>query len=266
MRLFTFLALILFVFSCKEQTPKTPETAATPEPMEKKTTLYPDALNGIFEAHGGLAAWKEQRTLEFTLPKPENPETHTIDLLTRKERIQTPAYTVGHDGQPWVLEQDGKYESNPEFYHNLMFYFYAMPFVLADKGINYDIAEDLVVDGVAYPGIRISYDMGVGVSPKDEYFLHYDAKTNQMAWLGYTVTYRSGEVSDKVNWIGYHEWEALNGVVLPKAISWHAHEGRDIKEKVNTLVFENRSLSTEARPSTFYDKPETGTYWEKPSE
>lgn len=265
MRFLTLFTLLVFVISCK-QAPKTKEVIAEKIPIENQETFYPEALAKVFDAHGGLDAWKKQRTLEFTLPKPNNPETHVVDLRTRDERISAVTHSMGYDGKTWLLDVEGNYKGNPEFYHNLMFYFYAMPFVVADKGINYEKAEDLVVDGVHYPGIRISYDAGVGISPKDEYFIHYNAETNQMAWLGYTVTYRSGEISNNVKWISYHDWDVVSGLALPKAISWYTSEGKEIKEIRNTVVFEERALTESPKPKDFYKKPEEAVYWVKPTD
>ena len=125
------------------------------------------------------------------MPKPDGKETHTTNLYSRKDRIDASNFSMGFDGeQVWLLDENGNYKGDPVFYHNLIFYFYAMPFILADNGIVYGETEDLVFQGKRYPGIRISYEVGVGTSYKDEYFIHYDPETYQMTWLGYTVTYR----------------------------------------------------------------------------
>ena len=105
----------------------------------------------------------------------QNNEKHTIDLHSRKDKVETPPVEIGFDGKDvWLLDEAKAYKGNAELYHNLMFYFYAMPFVLADSGINYKVAEDLVYDGKNYPGIHISYNDGVGASSKDDYYLYYD--------------------------------------------------------------------------------------------
>jgi hypothetical protein len=264
MRKLLFVVLLVPFLACK-RTQKDTSTLKKEEVnvLELPKTIYPEALDKIFKAHGGITIWKEQRTLSYVLPKPKNPEMHTIDLWNRNEKIEAPDYTIGFDGKPWVLDTNNSYKGNPEFYHNLMFYFYAMPFVLADDGIIYSDAEDLVFDGVSYPGVRISYDAGVGITPKDEYFLHFDAETNQMAWLGYTVTYRTGEKSENIKWIRYNDWEISNGLLLPNSISWYTVEDGEIKGLRNQVVFEDITLSKEAKPTTFYDKPEMGEYWVK---
>jgi len=85
-----------------------------------------------------------------------------------------------------------------------------------------------------------------------------------MAWLGYTVTYRSGEKSNDIRWIRYNDWKTIDGLVLPNSISWHTVEDGQIKEARNQVFFENVSISDEAIPASFFSKPEGGTYWEKP--
>ncbi|GMN08551.1 hypothetical protein MTsPCn5_39410 [Croceitalea sp. MTPC5] len=267
MKSFLLLILSVLVFSCKQapKDEKEPIENNVEEKIVAKT--YPENIRNVFEAHGGLAVWKKQRTLIYTITKPKNPETHTTDLRSRKDRIDTERFSMGFDGrQPWLLDENENYKGNVEFYHNLMFYFYAMPFVLADDGVVYDETEDLVFDGVNYPGIRISYQTGVGTSPKDEYFVHYDTETNQMAWLGYTVTYRSGEKSDNVRWIRYDDWASVNGLLLPKSITWHNYEGRDIKDARNTVDFENISISEIPRSDDFYAKPGQAVFWENVKE
>ncbi|MBA4746390.1 MAG: hypothetical protein H2058_14135 [Muricauda sp.] len=257
----TILVFFLVVLACK-QTPKT-ETVKEPVPQEidESKTKYPDAMVKVFDAHGGLEQWKKQRTLSYVLPKPELPETHTIDLWSRRDRIDTEQFSMGFDGeQVWLLNTDEIYKGDAGFYHNLMFYFYAMPFVLADDGIMYSATKDLEYEGKKYPGLQIAYESGVGASSKDEYFIHFDPESHQMAWLGYTVTYKSGESSDNVKWIRYDNWQEVNGLIVPESITWHKFEERKILEPASTVTFEEVGLSEISKPKGFYEKPENGEY------
>ena len=256
-----FLMLVVLI-ACKQ--PKKEVVNGKQDMMDHEKVVektYPEALQKVFEVHGGLDLWKQQRSMAYQIPKPEEPEIHYIDLWSRKDRIDIGALSMGFDGKTWILDTEGTYKGNPEFYHNLLFYFYAMPFVLADEGIIYTATEDLEFEGKRYPGIQISYDPGIGASPKDEYYLHYDPETYKMEWLGYTVTYSTGEESDNVKWIRYNDWGNFNGLVLPNTISWYNYEGRDIKDLRNTLPFENITLSTEAKPEGFYAKPDGAEYY-----
>jgi hypothetical protein len=75
-----------------------------------------------------------------------------------------------------------------------------------------------------------------------------------MAWLGYTVSYRSGERSDNVKWIRYDDWMKVSDVVLPKSMSWYSYDGRTMKESQNTVPFENVILSETAKSDSFFEK------------
>lgn len=257
MQRFVIVFVLISFVACKE-TPKETSLEINEEIPVKEVidSKYPEALTKIFDTHGGLAMWKSKRTLSYTMPKETGNETQTVDLYSRKEKIEMSEVSMGFNGENvWLLDEDETYNGDPMFYKNLMFYFYAMPFVLADDGINYGNTEPLEYKGRTYPGIRISYDGGVGVSPKDEYFIHYNPKTYQMVWLGYTVTYRSGEKSDNIKWIRYNDWTDVNGLLLPKSLTWHNYEGRKIMEARDPLQFQDISLSNIPKPDTFYQMP-----------
>ncbi|MUH35865.1 hypothetical protein D9O36_08440 [Zobellia amurskyensis] len=254
-QIFTIL-LVLGLTNCKEATKQT-------KPVEKETVTeevsnaYPKALNKVFDAHGGLNKWKSKRTLNFELVKPDGNEKHTIDLYSRQDKVEIPPISLGFDGSNvWLQNEQMAYRGNAALYHNLMFYFYAMPFVLADSGINYSETEDLVFEGKSYPGIQISFDDGVGASSKDDYFLHYDPETYEMAWLGYTFTFGKEEKSDKLSFIRYNDWANINGVKLPKSITWHVNEGKTIQGIRKTALFESITLDETSKPDTFYVMPE----------
>lgn len=256
-----FILLSLFcitMFSCKEAPKEIKSEEAASEIAAKiDDSIYPEALCKVFEAHGGLTNWKSKRMLSFEIPKKDKTEKHTIDLSSRDEKIEMAGISMGSNGSDiWLLDENEAYKGDAVFYHNLMFYFYAMPFVLSDDGINYAEAEALEFEGVSYPGLRISYNDGVGLSAKDEYYIHYNSETFQMEWLGYTVTFRSGEKSDNIKWIRYNDWMNIDGLKLPKSLTWHEYERRTIKEARDPVNFENVTLSETAQSSDFFNQPE----------
>lgn len=252
--IFFFIAILLI--GCRQTPEKVKTTPTKASPEAEMATDYPQDLQKILDAHGGLQAWKAKKTLEFTIPKENGGEVHTTDLRSRTDRIEGPSYSLGYDGQEvWLLNPENAYEGDAVFYHNLMFYFYAMPFVLADDGINYGDTAPLEFGGLSYPGIRISYESGVGTSPKDEYFLHYDPETFRMTWLGYTVTYFSGSVSDELHWIKYDEWMDVDGLMLPAAMTFYKYENGLPTTPGNTVNFEAVQISEAAKPQDFYAMP-----------
>tara|TARA_B100001167_G_C16766613_1_gene304576 strand:+ start:332 stop:1063 length:732 start_codon:yes stop_codon:yes gene_type:complete len=236
--------------ACK---PNTKTEAPVPAQAETK---YPEAFQKILDAHGGLDTWDTYKTLAFTIPGEPVSETHSIDLHSRKDHIQRGTASLGFDGeQAWLHDPENSYKGNPEFYHNLMFYFYAMPFVLADPGINYEETEALRVNDTTYPGLKISFEPQIGVSSNDEYYLYYDPETSQMRWLGYTATFGAEEKSDQINYIAYDNWTPVAEVLLPRSITWYAVENGQPTTPRRTVNFENVSLNTASKADNFYQKP-----------
>ena len=253
-------ALCAIALASCNQSQKT--TEKTPD-IPAKT--YPAHITSIFNAHGGIATWNAQNTLKYTIADADNgDQTHTVDLKSRKIRHDAAKYVLGFDGEKVWLKQDSTY-FNPErarFSHNLMFYFYAMPFVLGDDGITYSDVAPFVVGDVSYPGTKISFGDGVGDAPDDNYIVYSDPETNQMTWLAYTVTYGKGEASERYSYIKYPEWTAVNGVQLPTKLEWYAVADGVVGDKRFERVFINTSISEEVIPTTAFDKPEDGVFVE----
>lgn len=247
--LLIILSFTLFL-SCQEN------QNTKPEPIETSKKTFPKNIEAIFNAHGGYETWSALNTMSYEIIKDAGPEKQIIDLKNRQERIEGSNFTMGFDGKNTWVDADTSYNGNPIFYKNLMFYFYAMPFVLGDDGIVYETTRELVVDGDTLAGIKISYNDGVGVSSKDEYFVHYNNVTNEMAWLGYTVTYFSKDKSQKISWIKYDDWRMFDGVKLPQSISWYKTENNLPTEFRNKVVFEKVSVTkNKVDPKTFSMTP-----------
>ncbi|MEZ4803688.1 MAG: DUF6503 family protein [Gelidibacter sp.] len=260
-KLFYLVCTLTLIVSCKnpnnKDNPKTNEVVKD-SVVEVETPKYPEHLVKIFDAHGGLDTWNTMRTLEFSMQKPDGYEITTTDLKERYSLVEMPKHTIGFDGESvWMKSSKGaKYEGNPKFYYNLMFYFYAMPFVLADDGIHYSEAQPLTFEGKTYPGIQISYNSGVGASSDDEYVLYYDADTHQMAWLAYTVTYFTKEKSKEWHYINYNKWQQVEGLLLPETITWYNVENNVPTTAKNDVTFSHISLTTDKMDLRMYMMPE----------
>lgn len=245
------------MIACKNSSKKAPIEALdySKENLDITTSIYPENLSKVFDAHGGLDNWNAMKYLAFTMPKKNGDEVTITDLKNRKSLIKTPNYNIGFNGTDVWLHNisDKPYKGNPRFYYNLMFYFYAMPFILADDGIIYKEAEPLNFENKTYPGINISYDAGVGESPEDEYVLYYDPDTYKMEWLGYTVTFHTKEKGKELHFRRFSDWQEVNGLLLPKTMVRYKYEDNlptiihsenhftDIKlskEKPNQQIFE----------------------------
>ncbi|MCB0462471.1 MAG: DUF6503 family protein [Flavobacteriaceae bacterium] len=223
------------------------------------TSIYPETISKMFDAHGGIDAWNTMEHLYYEIEKPEANDIYDVVLKSRKSLIASEHHLLGFDGDNvWLKNLDTvTYKSNPKFYYNLMFYFYAMPFVLGDDGIHYAEAEPLEFEGETYYGVSISYEVGVGESPEDEYILYYNPETFKMEWLGYTVTYFSKEKSKEFHFIKYGDWQEVNGLLLPKTLSWYNYENSMPTTFRNNVNFLNVKLSKELPQEDMFKVPDS---------
>ncbi|NER15993.1 DUF6503 family protein [Spongiivirga citrea] len=251
-------ALLLMFTACKQEQKESSTVETAVAEKVKPSKVYPADVAAIFNAHGGLETWKKMNSMSFEIVKEDGNEKQTIDLKSRNDLIETPSHTIGFDGtKSWLLEKEaGTYKGNARFYHNLMFYFYAMPFVLADDGINFEKADPITFEEKIYPGIKVSYNAHIGDSPNDNYFLYYDEATKQMQWLGYTVTFGKDDTSTNVKYIRYSDWGDHGGLILPNSMTWHKVEEGAIKEAVSTRTFANINVSKETVDAKIFEVPE----------
>lgn len=260
-KLLLLLVLALVLISCQNKK-STPTTEPTTEQTPRE---YPTEMATVLKAHGGMDTWNKMNNLCFTLENENGDETHTTDLKSRKTRIESPNYVIGMDGEKTWIVQDSTF-MKPErvrFYHNLMFYFYAMPFVLGDEGTKYSAVEPLEFEGKSYPGTKVSFESGVGDSSNDEYILYRDAKTNKMAWLAYTVTFGQEGKSDRFSYIRYTDWQDVNGLLLPEKLEWYNVEDGKPTEPRNERVFVKPSASPTELDAAIFEKPKNGEFTEE---
>jgi len=251
MKKILLLFVIVVAVSCKNEIKKDLKKEVS---VLVKKENFSTALEMVFEAHGGINSWRKLQTMSFNKGK----EIHTIDLHSRKTIINTPTYSLGFDGEAvWLDEvEKGIYKGNPTFYYNLYFYFYAMPFVLADNGIIYKKVNDLVFEGTKYPGYKISYNTNIGSSPDDNYKVYYNPKTYQMEWLAYTVTYTSKESNNDYHLIKYNKWEDVDGFLFPKEITWYKMDEKEMptRPERSTTEFTLPLVSKGKLADSFFEK------------
>lgn len=255
------LLLSILITACKNDS-KTESTDIQDVSKDDITTsIYPEAITKIFDAHGGIDQWNKMKTLSFTMEKPNGKEVTTVDLKSRAELIDTPTHMQGFDGSAiWIKEKDDNKNdgSRAKFYRGLMMYFYTMPFIVGDDGVIYEDAKPLEFEGKIYPGVLISYETGIGSSSDDQYIIYYDDETGKMEWLAYTVTFGKDSKSKDFHYIRYNNWQKVNGLVIPKSIDWYKYENNLPTEKRNTVEFMDVTLSENTPNQTMFAMPEGG--------
>ena len=255
---FPLLLLVVFSFAigCSEKKEASKASISKEAISDRK---LPAVLEDGITAHGGLAQWNKMKALSFSFKRGETMETQKIALDNRKCFIKREgAFELGFDGdQVWVTPNKTAFgKGSPRFYHNLLFYFYAIPYVLADPGIIYEEVTPRVIDGKTYPGIKIAYQDSVGDAPDDYYIAYFDPDTGLLYLLLYTVTYYEGAPNEKYNALIYPEWEKVNGLQLPKKMAGYKFAAGTIGDKRYERIFENIQLSEVAFPDGLFERPE----------
>ena len=78
-----------------------------------------------------------------------------------------------------------------------------------------------------------------------------------MEWLGYTVTYFSNEKSKEFHFIKYGDWQEVNGLLLPKTLSWYNYENNMPTNFRNNVNFLNVKLSKELPQEDMFKVPDS---------
>lgn len=246
--------LCVSLIACKDGQESSKPSTKTDEVAKE----YPNFVTKVMDAHGGLDLWNSMNSMSYEMVLTEGVEKQSIDLSDRRELVLHPDYQMGYDGKNYWTTADTSVKRSPVFYKNLIFYFYAMPFVAGDDGIIYEEVPALEFDGQKYPGFKISYESNIGVSPEDEYFIHYNPETYQMEWLGYTVTYFSQKKSKKISWRKYDEWKSISGLKLPNSMVRMRSEDNLPVEVKSRVEFRNISVSADKLTDDFCKMPEGG--------
>ncbi len=213
-----------------------------------------NALERGVNAHGGLDVWNEKGALIFTVGN----ETHTIHLRSRQTLQEGDNFKMGFDGENvWVSPDMDTYGRNPLFHNGLYFYFFAMPFVLMDPGVNVEELGERTVDGKTYNAVMISFDEGVGGSSTDNYVPHFDPESGQLAFMKYTATYRDQEPSTDFNSIAYEEWQEVDGLIVPARATFYAwnEESSTFGDKRGELIFSEVHFDEEEPDPSLFSMP-----------
>ena len=252
------LSLCFLLISGCQSGAETPTADAAPvesTPVESAM----DVLDKALAAHGGLDTWRSMGTLEYNIVKGDREEHHLIDLKTRSILHAGASYAFGSNGsEVWVSPTLEAYPGNARFANGLDFYFFGIPFVLADPGANREYLGQTTVNGASYETVKISFDAGTGASPDDYYIAHFDPESYQLSALLYTVTFRSQTPNEQYYARTYDAWEEVEGLLLPTQMTSYAwdSETRTTGEMYGSATFSDIKLSTESPDPAIFDVPQ----------
>ncbi len=254
--------MIALLISCeaKKTEPTVAEVPATPE--VDYTAHHVPEVTAVFDAHGGFDTWSTLKSLSYDM----GGSTTLTELQNRYARIESEEQTVGFDGENVWVYPPSEDADRQRMRYNLMFYFYAFPFVVGDPGVNYDVLPQIELAGKSYNQVKIAYDAGVGDAPNDSYIICSDPETNKMEWLLYTATF-GGASKDKYSLIKYEDWQNYGGVTLPGKLQWYTYEDGVVGEpRGSGRTFENVQVSTEYPSMDKFKMPEGASIAQLPAE
>lgn len=250
------LAIIaLIVFGCGQQNQ---QQATDTIPASNQSPEILPQLKATLDQHGGLDLWNKFGTLSFE----EKGVRHTLNLRTRDEVFaKDSAYTVGYNGdQVWVLPDSSAFP-RARFYRNLYFYFFSLPFVAADPGVNHEFLGQKTFNGVLYDMVKLSYEANVGDSPDDQYILYIESETKQLGMINYSVTYFDKNRAEQYSAVVYRGWTKVNGLVVPSGFDGYRWENDTLGEKRYEVNLSNISFKNEVPDNVLFQAPE-GAYIE----
>ena len=248
MKKYLTISLIALLLAC--QGTKTDDKTETL--IAKPTYNHPTSINKVFDAHGGYENWAKLKTLSY-----ENGGSKTlVELQNRYTLIESENQKVGFDGKNVWVNPPSENAASQRMRYNLMFYFYAFPFVVGDPGVNYEALDAIELGGQSYNATKITYDAGVGDAPNDAYVILSNTESNKMEWLMYTATF-GGEPSDEYHLIKYEGWTEMGGVLLPSSLQWYQYaEGVLGEPRGDARLFENVQVSEEYPTMQNFEMPE----------
>ncbi len=250
MKKLIILSLLILICACggTNQEQKVTENAKSPDYTEH----HIPAITKVFNAHGGFENWSKLKMLTY-----ENGGSKTtVELQNRYTLIESENQTVGFDGENVWVYPPSENADRQRMRYNLMFYFYAFPFVVGDPGVNYEAMEPIDIKGETYNAVKITYNAGVGDAPNDSYIILSDQQTDRMEWLMYTATFGGG-AKDSYSLIKYEGWKEMGGVILPSSLQWYTYAGGEAGDpRGRPNVFENIAVSQEYPSMDNFTMPE----------
>lgn len=205
------------------------------------------AFEGTLRAHGGYWNWAAYRTMRFDVTgwpfsrEAAARDAQTVDLRTGRLRVDggRPGawYALGFDGRTvWADGATASLAAPPRFYALTPYRFIGMPFVLAEPEV---VQEDLgrrKLNGAWHEVYRFR-------SPGRGTFLAYvDPATD----LLYAVVFDAG------NAVVFDEWQEVDGLTVPRRVSFHEWNAGALGARKATFTVRNAHFDrAAAHPSAF---------------
>lgn len=242
-----FLILASFSFACQQKN-------TTPDPRLNQS----EDFKKLLDAHGNWSKWIDAKAFSYAMVHETNLawENHYISLPDRKVRIDADTWQIGNDGEKvWISPNRQAFQGNSvRFYHNLYFYFFSIPYIFTDPGVNVKKTENKLVNGQSYEAFEVSFEENVGDSSNDKYFMLVDPQTGKLAWVLYTVTFFDKN-NTKMNALKYEDYRDAGGLVFPRVMTGYQFENDSTKGINYQVSFSDVFLLDEPMDEDLFEMP-----------
>ena len=243
------LSIVAFIAGC-----------VIPASPSAPTSRPASPLAATFAAHGGLATWNAQRGMTYELdgfplsPQVAKPNTSTVDLRTRQNRIVGEEFTVGFDGRnAWSTPTKDAAGLPTRFFTLGSFYFIGMPFVFADPGVYVETDGTQEFRGKTYLAYRVTFANEVGHTAEDSYQLFVDPDTDRLHMIHHSVT--ELDRSLRVVWV-FDEYQEVDGLLIARKLTYYpAWNDGDLEGDGAVTIIRDLDFSTDAPDPSLYAVP-----------
>ncbi len=241
-------------FSCAEKkSNELPESA--PETVNESE--YPENLQKIFDAHGGLSLWESFGSLGFTIQKNEQTSSFKTNFEKSKFRVESINFKLGFDGRgSWSQDETTSFNESLYAEYSRILYGAAMPFMIVQDGAFYTQRLDQTISRVTYGVIHIGFGRGSGKSSDVEYVIYYDKETYQIVWLAQRVVEYGRYKRKYWEFIKYTSFQNISGLLLPEKWTLYEAEGNRPTKALYPLEIKEMVLSEDTFEDSVFEAPD----------
>lgn len=195
-------------------------------------------VESVIAAHGGMERWVSAPTVSFEVDMLPAGQTRsmlsrvTVERGRRRTYHDVPALSarMAWDGEK-AWSENWKLPFPPRFLALLHYYFANLPWLTHDPGVRLasEGTAKLPGDATEYLTVRMTFEGGVGDTPRDYYVLYVHPATRRLRACEYISTYAGalpeGMEASPPNLLLYQEHATVDGLVVPTRYEIFQKEG-----------------------------------------
>ncbi len=214
----------------------------------------------VLDVHGDWSKWVNAKAFSYTLFHETNltQENHFFNLESRKGRIDATNFQIGFDGEKtWISPNRAAFEGpSVQFYHNLYFNFFSIPYILTEPGVTVSKTENRMLNGKSYETFNVIFEDNVkGFNSKDTYIMLVDPESHRLEWVLYTLTFF--DTSDtQLGAMKYDDYRNADGLVFPRILTAYLLEGDSTTRIRSQVSFADVVLSEDELKESLFEMPE----------